>query len=258
MDSTAQKISKKMLAYAASQLGKTDWYFNLHYYRFLKILNILIKHRKSVKDATVLELGVWPGYLALAMQKAGFNLSGIDINSSRLESAGIQVITDDYDLNSPSLRIPFPDNHFDYIVASEIIEHIDPKNIPHLFSEIDRLLKNNGLAIITTPNRKSLHNLLFSKKIASEEKNGHGHIREYTMPELKKFASNSSSMHAKLKTIDFYSNIGSLPDGKYFYPLKNLWKYPNKTFNLLKFISLPLKKFPTLKDSIIILMQKNG
>lgn len=258
MTQIVKQTAEGILDASASHIGKTDWYFNLHFYRFIHIINIIIERTSGVKKETILELGVWPGYLALSLHEAGFDFWGIDIDSSRIKQTGIQLNIADYDLNSPSLKIPYPENHFDYIVASEIIEHLNPKNIPGLFIEIGRLLNKNGLAIITTPNKKSLHNFLFGKKISSSVKNGHGHICEYTIPELQKFINESPLLQMELKAVNFYSNIGSLPEGKYFYPLKKFWKYPNKLFNLLKFCSIPLKHFPILKDSIILLIQKNG
>lgn len=48
------------------------------------------------------------------------------------------------------LEIPFRDNFFDIVVASEVIEHVpDPKRMT---DEIDRVCRNGGKICISTPN----------------------------------------------------------------------------------------------------------
>ncbi len=66
--------------------------------------------------------------------------------------------------------LPYPDNTFDCVVSFQVIEHIADD---HLYlKEISRVLKPNGLALITTPNRPM-----------SLSRNP-WHEREYTAEEL--------------------------------------------------------------------------
>lgn len=56
-------------------------------------------------------------------------------------------------------QIPFGDNFFDTVIAGELIEHLES---PEKFvKECRRVLKPNGIAIITTPNIHSLINRIF-------------------------------------------------------------------------------------------------
>lgn len=258
MKKIIKQNAEKILGVVASQIGRTDWYFNLHFYRFVHIINIILKRKSSVKKEIALELGVWPGYMALSLHEIGFDLRGIDLDFSRIRQISSQIKIVDYNLDKISPKIPYPDNYFDYIIASEIIEHIKPDNLPGLFIEINRLLNKNGLVVLTTPNKNSLHNLIFSKKYSSDKlKNGHGHAREYSLSELHELINQSPLILTKFATVNFYSNIGKLSQGKYFYPLKDFWNYPNKLFNLFKFFLMPLKHISILRDSIILLIQKN-
>jgi ubiquinone/menaquinone biosynthesis C-methylase UbiE len=47
-------------------------------------------------------------------------------------------------------HLPFKDDSFDYVLCSEVIEHLNKQSGQRLLAEIDRVCK--GRAIITTPN----------------------------------------------------------------------------------------------------------
>jgi ubiquinone biosynthesis O-methyltransferase len=51
-------------------------------------------------------------------------------------------------------RLPFKDNYFDVVIASELIEHLKDPGV--FLMEIKRVLKKRGYVIITTPNYSSL------------------------------------------------------------------------------------------------------
>ena len=87
--------------------------------------------------------------------------------------------------NIPPLT-QFADNSFDRIFSFQVIEHIEND---HLFlSEINRILKPGGIALITTPN-----------KPLSLSRNP-WHIREYTAVELSDLAKKYFS-HVEMKGI---------------------------------------------------------
>lgn len=55
-------------------------------------------------------------------------------------------------------KYPFPNGSFDLILCCEVIEHLglDPMN---MIEECNRILKQNGLLLLTTPNATSLRNV---------------------------------------------------------------------------------------------------
>jgi SAM-dependent methyltransferase len=93
-------------------------------------------------------------------------------------------------------RFPYPDGHFDLVVAGEIIEHLlyDPM---HLLLESRRVLREGGYLLVTTPNVGSITSVaktldghdnpqiffLYKRPVAGEEPDI-GHVREYTAYEL--------------------------------------------------------------------------
>jgi SAM-dependent methyltransferase len=95
-------------------------------------------------------------------------------------------------------RYPYPDGHFETVLACEIFEHMlhDPM---HMLVEIHRVLEENGTLLLTTPNvasftavarvlEQSGNPQLYSKYADPRRAYAEteiGHVREYTPPELR-------------------------------------------------------------------------
>jgi len=88
-------------------------------------------------------------------------------------------------------RLPWPDNFFDFVIFSEVMEHLIPAAIPSVIRQINGVLKKDKWLFVTTPNIAALLkriNLLFGKNPNEFDLRFHGetygHIREYTMQEI--------------------------------------------------------------------------
>lgn len=112
----------------------------------------LIPHNLS---GTVLDLGCADGILSERIKRiTNSELVGIDNYPDLYKHAvekGIKVI--DTDINQ---RLPFDDNTFDLVFAGEIIEHVLSPD--EFLLEVKRVLKKDGVLVITTPNLASWHN----------------------------------------------------------------------------------------------------
>jgi predicted SAM-dependent methyltransferase len=142
---------------------------------------------------------------------------------------------------------------------AEAIEHFSEKELLKIFSEVKRVLKPNGIMLVTTPNRHRLGNFLGSWKQNKNKANGPGwgHEKEYTIRELKKYIDQAGFKAEIAKQDNFYSNIGKSAKDTYFYPLLSFVNYKNKIYNLGKMLSVPITfVFSFLRDSIIILAKK--
>ena len=69
---------------------------------------------------------------------------GLDI-----EDRGHDHTTEDINILYDGKIIPFDDNHFDVVFATEVFEHVD--NLDEIIIEIKRVLKPNGKLIMTVP-----------------------------------------------------------------------------------------------------------
>ncbi len=90
--------------------------------------------------------------------------------------------------------LPYPDNSFDCVVSFQVIEHIADD---HLFlKEINRILKPNGLALLTTPNRPmSLsRNPWHEREYTAEELTSLAK-KYFSVVEMKGIAGNDKVMH---------------------------------------------------------------
>lgn len=96
----------------------------------------------------VLDIGCGRGFLLPFLLKKGCEVFGIDISASRIVSEGFAAYHQ-LDLEKKQ-RIPYQDESFDVIILADFIEHI--KNLDSIFSELKRLLKSDGIIIVSTGN----------------------------------------------------------------------------------------------------------
>ena len=88
-------------------------------------------------------LNVGCGKLIFDEYPEGYKCTNYDAR----ELPGVNVVGDIRDL-------PFPDEHFDYILANDIIEHLPIAETEGLLQEWRRVLKMGGVIEIKTPNMK--------------------------------------------------------------------------------------------------------
>lgn len=119
---------------------------------------------RSLKDysnvLTVLDAGCGTGEFTEYLCELGFNAFGVDLSTSALSKARKRSLSDRYVEASLHNSLPFADNSFDAIWFSEVIEHI--LDVHSCVAELNRLLKTNGVLIITTPYHGLIKNLLIT------------------------------------------------------------------------------------------------
>ena len=101
-------------------------------------------------DKKILDIGCGPGVdILFLLQNNGVH--GIDISDNALDIAKKQGFKYTYKLDISEIdRLPFPDNFRNVVLAIDILEHLfSPKD---LLLEINRVLKPDGIAIISVPN----------------------------------------------------------------------------------------------------------
>jgi methionine biosynthesis protein MetW len=108
-------------------------------------------------SARILDLGCNDGGFTLEMgKKVGTtSLFGVELVEEFVQQCLTQGIeTHRADLNEP---LPFNNASFDIIVANQVFEHLH--NTDQFIKEINRVLKSDGYAIVSTPNLAAWHNI---------------------------------------------------------------------------------------------------
>lgn len=95
----------------------------------------------------VLEIGAGAGWQALELDRKGFEVEAIEYAHTGFRALAEQRVWNviEYD----GAHIPFPDNSFDIVFSSNVLEHI-----PHVRAfqdEIRRVLKPDGIAVHLMP-----------------------------------------------------------------------------------------------------------
>lgn len=50
-------------------------------------------------------------------------------------------------------RLPFPDGHFEYVIAHDVLEHFTYEDLVAIFAEVHRVLRADGRFVVWVPNR---------------------------------------------------------------------------------------------------------
>jgi len=98
---------------------------------------------------------------------------------------GLDLYVKKYKKNSvkgDAQYMPFKNKSFDSLIAGEVIEHLIEPN--KFLKECKRVLKNNGLIIISTPNKKSLINRIFKSSFHK------WHVSLFDVDSIKEIISN--------------------------------------------------------------------
>ncbi len=119
-------------------------YEHLHRYRFAK---------EFVKDKKVLDLACGEGYGSYMLAEVANEVIGVDISESTIKHASIKYLTDNLKFIKGSMTEVTIEGEkvFDVIICFEALEHIEEHD--KVMAEIKRMLKNDGIFIVSTPNK---------------------------------------------------------------------------------------------------------
>jgi O-antigen biosynthesis protein len=118
-----------------------------HYARYLWAAQL-------AKDRTVLDAGCGTGYGTKILADVGASkVVGVDISSASVKGAAETYAHPQIEwLEADLASLPFRDNEFDLIVCYEVIEHAHARD--QILDELARVLNDDGVLCISTPNRK--------------------------------------------------------------------------------------------------------
>lgn len=103
---------------------------------------------QEIAGKSCVDLGCGSGELAQFLADLGANVTAVDISPTALKS-----------FNDPKIRkeqhfVPYttlPDDHFDYVIAANLIAELPEAEHRLFFSELSRIVKPDGKVILSTP-----------------------------------------------------------------------------------------------------------
>lgn len=197
-------------------------YYDSHWRRYRATITAL--RQSGVKPRRILEVGTSPPYVFTTLLKKAFPEAQITVvqedppgltwqdRIASLDGTTSSIDVTVHGVNVETTPLPFPDGHFDMIVAMEILEHfaIDPS---HFLVEAERVLDHQGICLVTTPNLVSFQGVARALRGQSPYSFGvfvpwngpYGrHNREYTPHEVEALGRYAGLETAVLGTEDVY------------------------------------------------------
>lgn len=182
-------------------------------YRFVRARSItrkrkLVESEASVRKGKLLDVGSGTGYFAASMQKAGWEVEGLEPDEGAREVALKQhsVI-----LKPVETLFDLKENAFDLITLWHVLEHVhDPKKYIATFK---KLLKSNGKLIIAVPNYISYDSRAYQEFWAAYDVPRH--LYHFNPSAMQWLISNAGMKIDELKPMWFDSFYVSLLSSRY-------------------------------------------
>ena len=111
--------------------------------RWAPVAKAMAEHYGLKAGDRVLDVGCGKGFQLVELQKAvpGLIVHGLDISEYALENAHESV--KDSLVLGPAAKLPFPDNHFDYVFSINTLHNLSNEELFNSLREIERVGKRN-------------------------------------------------------------------------------------------------------------------
>lgn len=206
------------------------------------------------KNAMVLDISTYCGFVAVALSKAGYTVNVTDVPAV-FTCEGLVAKLNKYDIHFKGSdlvnELPYQDASFEIISCCETLEHLNFNPIIAL-KHINRILKPGGILYLTVPNVSRLYNIyqhlkgkednafmdMFSTRYAdgTHPLQSFGvHWHEYTANELHRALDVAGYRILELKYIEHLDNYSKLKKC---------------------ILNVMLKLFPHLSETIVVVALK--
>jgi len=155
-------------------------------------IGLRLRARKIIHNFTdcqrMLDAGCGTGIYSFSLSKRAKEINAVDISQDKINHANDINIFPNIKFNRGDItNLVFPDNYFDTIICSDVLEHIKDDKIA--FSQLARILKPRGRLLLTIPSNSENNKNTYRK---------FGHERAgYTKDEISRLAKQNSMIVEK-------------------------------------------------------------
>ncbi len=140
------------------------------------------RRRHGAHGGRALNIGIGAGGVERQLQALGWRVAALDPSeaaAASLAQAGIDARC------GYAQQMPFADSSFDIVVASEVLEHIEPAVRQAVLAEIVRVLAPGGWFIGSVPYREVLQDSEVICPDCSKIFHRWGHVSSFDLPQIE-------------------------------------------------------------------------
>jgi len=146
--------------------------------------------RRVRGEGRVLNIGVGGGQFEEEALARGIEVHSLDPSQAAIEKLRKRLgLTAERACVGHAQQIPFADGFFGAVVASELLEHLEPAEVPGVLAEISRVLAPGGLLAGTVPARENLAEQRVICPHCGEEFHRWGHRQAFDPAKLRQLLS---------------------------------------------------------------------
>ena len=142
-----------------------------------------VEQARRLQGAQVLDFGAGPGYLVEHLLARQASVSAVDYSQASVSALNERYAADPGWQGARQFndnRLPWPDQTFDVVCCLETIEHVLDEHTDSIFQDLNRVLKDGGIAVLTTPNDENLREADVFCPSCSCEFHRWQHVRKWT------------------------------------------------------------------------------
>lgn len=200
-----EKKSNRLYDFIADNPPAQSSYFGYQVGR--GILNFCKYFVSDIYEKKCLDYGCGCGHIIEYFLKDGINMYGVDMSPESVSTVNEKFAKYAnwegafvFDGN----RLPYTDDEFDVIICTEVIEHILQKDMELFLTELRRILKSDGILLVTTPNNEDFSKNLVCCPECNTVFHKHGHCNKFDNKSLMEIMENYHYKTIMCEATDFY------------------------------------------------------
>jgi len=146
--------------------------------------------KKVLSGKRVLNIGVGKGYLEKLLIDKEVDVYCLDPSRQTIDSISKRLNLGDKAKTGYSQDIPFPESFFDYVIMSEVLEHLSDRILEATLREVKRILVPGGEFLGTVPADENLKLSIVVCPDCGKRFHRWGHEQAFTKDRLEQLLSN--------------------------------------------------------------------